>query len=299
MPVTLQFSLGQALKEGMARLNAASVPSSALSAELLLIHATGRDRTGLYAHPEEALDNSLVEKYLAMIARRASGEPTQYIVGKQEFWGLEFEVTPAVLIPRPETEHLIEVALGRIGAARRTEGLRIADVGTGSGCIAVALAQELPNVQITATDISSAALEVARRNVARHEMTDRIQLVLADLLAFDFHESRAKSQQPRLFDLILSNPPYIATGEAPELQREVRDYEPAQALFAGPAGSEIYERLIEQAWPALKPGGILAMELGYGLAEPVGKMFDPARWSHLSTSNDLAGLSRVIAAERM
>ncbi len=176
----------------MARLRAANVPSHTLAAELLLMHALGRDRAWLYAHPEEPLDAPAAEKYFALIARRAAGEPTQYLTGKQEFWGLEFEVTPAVLIPRPETEHVIEVALERLGArgikinmktGEPSPPLRIADVGTGSGCIAVALAHELPHAEIFATDISSAALEVARRNALRHGVADRIHFTECDLLA--------------------------------------------------------------------------------------------------------------------
>jgi release factor glutamine methyltransferase len=297
MSATLQVRLGGALKEGIARLNAASVPSSALSAELLLIHTTGRDRTWLYAHPEEGLDSATVEQYFGLIARRASGEPLQYIVAHQEFWGLEFEVTPAVLIPRPETEHLIEVALDRF-ADKKNAPLRIADIGTGSGCIAVTLAKEFSSANITATDISPAALEVAKRNAASHNLASHIEFREADLLSFAFHQSPVTSHHSQLFDLIVSNPPYIATSESAELQREVRDHEPAQALFAGPTGTEIYERLIDQAAFALKAGGILAMELGYGAAERVKNMFDAGTWRNLSITNDLSGIPRVITSER-
>src|SRR5208337_4529300 len=166
-----------ALKQGIAQLRDANVSSNTLAAELLLLHAIGRDRTWIYSHPEEIVTESDAQKYFALIARRANGEPVQHLTGKQEFWGLEFEVTPEVLIPRPETEHVIEVALDRLAvrdirAGRKQrltgEGLQIADVGTGSGCIAVALAKELPGAKIAATDISAAALAVARRNAARH-----------------------------------------------------------------------------------------------------------------------------------
>ena len=180
-----------ALKEGMARLRAAQIPSHTLAAELLLMHALGRDRAWIYGHPEESLDSPTAEKFLALIARRAAGEPVQYLTGKQEFWGLEFEVTPAVLIPRPETEHVMEVALARLGergikihmdTGAPRETLRVADVGTGSGCLAVALAWELPHAEVFATDISAPALEVARRNAARHRVADRIHFVQCDLL---------------------------------------------------------------------------------------------------------------------
>src|SRR5882672_8860401 len=146
-----------ALKQGIHLLREAHVPSDTLAAELLLLHVTRRDRTWLYAHPEELLDPQANESYFSLLRRRAAGEPTQYLTGKQEFWGLEFEVTPDVLIPRPETEHLIEVALDRLGE-RRSEPLRIADIGTGSGCLAIALAHEFPEARVTATDISAAAL---------------------------------------------------------------------------------------------------------------------------------------------
>src|SRR5467141_5451961 len=174
-----------ALKQGLAQLREAHVPSFTLAAELLLLHVLGRDRTWLYAHPEEQVSSADAERFFALLARRAAGEPTQHLTGKQEFWGLEFEVTPDVLIPRPETEHVIEVALDRLaGREIRTgckqtfsgEGLQIADIGTGSGCIAVALAKELPGATIYATEISNAALAVAQRNAARHSVSDRIHL---------------------------------------------------------------------------------------------------------------------------
>ncbi|HEY6467770.1 MAG TPA: peptide chain release factor N(5)-glutamine methyltransferase, partial [Candidatus Acidoferrales bacterium] len=250
------------------------------------------------------------EKYFALIARRAAGEPTQYILGKQEFWGLEFEVTPAVLIPRPETEHIIEVALDNIGPVRKTEKLQIADVGTGSGCIAIALAKEFPNAQVLATDISPAALDVAKRNAARHNVADRIQFTEADLFPSSLyhsrpiiqnssaaHESQITSHKSRLFDLIASNPPYIANSDASTLQREIREHEPEIALFGGPTGIEIYARLIEQAEYCLVPGGLLVVELGYGAAERVREMINARRaWTNIAITNDLAGIPRVLAA---
>src|SRR6202142_1172160 len=242
------IDIRSALKEAMSQLRAAKVPSHTLAAELLLIHALGRDRTWLYTHPEEALAAAAAEKYFSLVARRAGGEPTQYLTGKQEFWGLEFEVTPAVLIPRPETEHVMEVALARLGprgpkiymeTGLPRERLRVADVGTGSGCLAISLAYELPHAEVFATDISAPALEVARRNATRHAAADHIHFLQADLL---------EALRPELhsFDLIVSNPPYVGRNESAELQREVRDHEPDAALFAGPTGVEIYARLIEE-----------------------------------------------------
>src|ERR1019366_9152770 len=229
------------------------------------------------------LDPAARDQYFSSIARRASGVPTQHLTGHQEFWGLDFEVTPDVLIPRPETEHLIEVALERLGvpagpgAPRRNAALRIADVGTGSGCIAVALAHELPGARVAATDISAAALEVARRNAGRHSVSARIDFIQSNLLDVFLHQSPflsargkpATSHQPHSFDLIASNPPYIGREEAATLPREVRDHEPEAALFAGETGTDIYAPLIAQAAMLVKPAGILVLELGYNSAEHV------------------------------
>src|SRR6266436_5030992 len=182
-----------ALKRGIAQLREADVPSFTLAAELLLLHVLGRNRTWLYAHPEEIIADADAQRFFDLIARRAAGEPTQHLSGKQEFWGLEFEVNPDVLIPRPETEHVIEVALDRLalrelrtGRPQKTagEGLQIADVGTGSGCIVIALAKELPAAKFLATDISPAALAVALRNAQRHAVADRIHFIECNLLAF-------------------------------------------------------------------------------------------------------------------
>ena len=274
-----------ALKEGMARLRAAKVPSHTLAAELLLMHALGRDRTWLYTPSRRIARRRLKrEKYFALIARRAAGEPTQYLTGKQEFWGLEFEVTPAVLIPRPETEHVIEVALERLGArgikihldtGAPRETLRVADVGTGSGCLAVALAHELPHAEIFATDISAprsklraATLRATASPIASTSCDATFSRVRAPICGEGHGSVRSTRDRPQ-FDLIVSNPPYIARNEAANLQREVRDHEPHAALFGGPTGVEIYPRLIEQARALLRDGGILVLELGYNSADHV------------------------------
>src|SRR6267143_82793 len=228
-----QIDVRTALKQGLAQLREAHVPSYTLAAELLLLHVLGRDRTWIYSHPEEKISSADADRYFALVARRKIGEPTQHLTGKQEFWGFEFEVTPDVLIPRPETEHVIEVALDRLAgreirAGRKQtfsgEGLEIADIGTGSGCIAIALAKELPGATIYATEISNAALAVARRNAALHSVSDRIHWAEANLL------DEASEFSP-FFDLILSNPPYIGRREAATLMREVRDHEPEIALY--------------------------------------------------------------------
>jgi release factor glutamine methyltransferase len=314
-----------ALKQGLAQLRDAHVPSCTLASELLLLHVLGRDRTWIYAHPEEEIAAADAERYLKLIARRAAGEPTQHLTGKQEFWGLEFEVTPDVLIPRPETEHVIEVALDRLAvreirAGRKQtltgEGLQIADIGTGSGCIAIALAKELPQAVIVASDLSPAALAVARRNAQRHSVADRIQFLESNLLegfragaqyivplqdkttGVAEHQSPATSHQSPIFDLIASNPPYVGRREAATLMREVRDHEPEVALYGGEEGYEFYADLITQAAAHLKPGGILVLELGHNSLPAVQPLLDGPTWTNVGVTNDLAGIPRVIAAER-
>jgi release factor glutamine methyltransferase len=287
-----------ALKRGIAQLREAQVPSYTLAAELLLLHVVRRDRTWIYAHPEDETSDTDAERYFALISRRASGEPTQHLTGKQEFWGLEFEITPDVLIPRPETEHVIEVALDRLavreiraGRPQKNDGagLQIADIGTGSGCIAIALAKGLPAATIYATDISRAALAVARRNAARHSVVDRIH----------FLESNLLDKLSSAFDLIVSNPPYIGRREAATLMCEVREHEPEIALYGGEEGYELYAGLISQAAMHLKPGGILVLELGHNSLPAVQPLLDSSTWTNVVVTNDLAGISRVLAAERL
>jgi len=282
------------LARGIARLESASVPSAALAAELLLLHVLDRDRTWLYAHPENTLSTNEIARYDDLLGRRAAGVPVQYLTGEQEFWGLTFEVNPSVLIPRPETEHVIEVALERLGAERRDAPLRIADVGTGSGCIAVTLARELPHAQIVATDISAGALEVARRNAARHNVAARITTLPMDLLEEYLADGR------ELFEAIVSNPPYVARTDQRTLQREVVEHEPHEALFAGEHGLDVYPRLIAQAAALLKPGGLLVLELGHGQSAHVAAMLaEDAAWARVGITSDLAGIPRVLAAERV
>ena len=307
-----------ALKQGISQLREAHVASFTLAAELLLLHVLRRDRTWIYSHPEEKVSPADATRYFALLARRATGEPTQHLTGKQEFWGLEFEVSPDVLIPRPETEHLIEVALDRLAvreirAGRKQtltgEGLQIADIGTGSGCIAIALAKELPNAKIYATDISPAALAVAQRNATRLGFSNRITFLESNLLsAFSpsSHQSPITSHQlalslpngSPLFDLIISNPPYIGRKESNSLPIEVREHEPASALYGGEEGYELYGLLIPEAARHLKSGGLLVLELGHDSLPAVRPLLECPQWTNIHVTNDLAGIPRVLSSER-
>ena len=294
-----------ALKQGVHLLREAHVPSDTLAAELLLLHVTQHDRTWLYAHPEDLLDPQTIDAYFSLLPRRAAGEPTQHLTGKQEFWGLEFEVNPDVLIPRPETEHLIEVALDRLAVRELRsgrdpkltgEGLNIIDIGTGSGCITIALAKELPNAKIYATDISPAALAVAQRNATSRGYSDRINFLESNLL--DSFAPLATRHSPLLFDLVISNPPYIGRKETSTLPIEVRDHEPASALYGGEEGYELYAQLILQSALHLKPGGLLVLELGHDSLHAVRPLLETPEWINIHVTNDLAGIPRVISAER-
>jgi release factor glutamine methyltransferase len=290
------MNIRTALSEAIVRLESEDVPSAALAAELLLLHVVKRDRTWIYAHPEAPLSGEQWKDYFALIARRAAGTPLQYLTGAQEFWGLEFEVTPDVLIPRPETEHVVEVALARLGD-RTSKKLCVADVGTGSGCIAVALATELPQAQIVATDISTAALAVARRNAAKNRVSARIDFRECNLLdAFAGEGATARSYAA--FDLIVSNPPYVALADAASLPREVREHEPGVALFAGESGLDVYAPLIAQAEKSLAPGGVLVIELGYSAADHVRALLAAPAWRDIEIANDLAGIARIASAIR-
>jgi len=315
-----------ALKHGIAQLRAAHIASDTLAAELLLLHATQRERTYLYSRPEAELTNEEERAYQSLLDRRISGVPVQHLTGKQEFWGLSFEVTPDVLIPRPETEHLIEVALDRLalrelraGRPNKNDGagLLIADIGTGSGCVAIALAKELPQAQIIAIDISLTALTVAKRNAEKHAASDRINFVQSNLLdqlaavkaryivpsvgtmsAAGNSELAVTNNQSPILDLIVSNPPYIGRRESPSLAREVRNYEPSLALYGGEEGYEFYAGLIAQSAEHLKPGGLLVLELGHDSRPAVQPLLEAPLWTNVGVTNDLAGIPRVISAER-
>lgn len=275
------MTLHTALRQGTKILEEAGVPAARLTAEVLLGHAMKVRREYFYAHPEEELTELAWIHYGRYLHERVNGKPTQYITKQQEFYGRPFSVSPAVLIPRPETEHVVETALRLARGAQR-----IVDVGTGSGAIAVTLALEMPAAKVSACDISFDALEVARRNALANRA--EVQFVASDLLS---------AFAPHSMDLVASNPPYVPEGDEANLQREIREHEPAVALYGGPTGNEIYQRLIPEAARVLRPGGWLIMELGWRSLDVVKAMFDEG-WHNVEDVADLAGIPRVLAAQR-
>jgi release factor glutamine methyltransferase len=279
--------LKTSLTSAIALLTAEDVPSPRLNAELLLMFTLNCDRAHLFAHPERELSSEEEARYESVLSERARGVPAQYITGHQEFWGMDLIVSPAVLIPRPETEHVIEAVMARMkpeAGGRAPEALRIVDVGTGTGAIALALAKEFPQAEIHATDISAPALEIARANAARHQLANHIQFHQTDLLA---------GLSPP-FDLIVSNPPYVGESEEDQVQLEVRQFEPRGAVFAGPTGLEVIERLIPQAQAALKPGSWLVMEISGSIADRVRELLKG--WSEVAIKPDLQSIPRVATA---
>ena len=276
MPATA----GEALQAARARL-AATSRNPRRDAELLLAHLLRCDQAALLTHPERILFPAEADQFESFIRRRLACEPVQYITGVQEFFGLLFEVSPGVLIPRPETEHLVEAVLERFG---REASPRIVDVGTGSGAIAVALAHALPQSLVTAVDLSPAALAVARRNAERHGVSQRVTFLESDLL---------KAIDSRDIDAVVSNPPYIAEGEV--LEPQVSLYEPHSALYAGPTGLEVYEHLIPQAGNVLRPQGWLMMEIGSGQSPTLLRLLSD--WIGVSFVDDLQGIPRVVLAQ--
>jgi release factor glutamine methyltransferase len=267
-----------ALLQGTKLLEDEAISVPRLTAEVLLTHALQRERSYLYAHPEEELSEIAWIHYGRYLHERMKGKPTQYITGRQEFYGRDFRLTPDVLIPRPETEHLVEAAIARIHARDV-----VVDVGTGSGAIAITLALET-GARVFATDISTAALNVAQSNA--RQLSGSVNFLACDLLSGLRNNS---------INMVVSNPPYVPKTDEPSLQREVRDYEPAVALFGGPTGLEVYERLITDAARVLRPHGWLLLELGYNSLDPVRAMLEHG-WTDIDVIPDLAGFPRVLAA---
>jgi len=276
--------LGDSLKAAIERFTQGNVPSPRLNAETLLMFVLSCDRAYLHAHPERELTTEESLRYDKALSERGSGIPTQYITGHQEFWGMDFIVTPAVLIPRPETEHLIETVLP---LARKLHKPRIADVGTGSGCIALTLAKELSDAEIHAIDISPAALEVARVNAVGLQLQDRVQFHEADLLS---------GFSPASLDFVVSNPPYVGRSEEDQVQLEVRKFEPSQAVFAGETGIEIIAKLVPQARTVLKSGGWLLMEISGTIVKLVEAELEG--WGDVSVVKDLQRIPRVAVARK-
>jgi release factor glutamine methyltransferase len=282
------------------------VPSPRLNSELLLLFVLGRERSFLYAHPEYQLSPEEQAQFDEVIAQRARGCPTQYITGHQEFWGLDLLVSPAVLIPRPETEHVVETVLELVrdyyrehqnhsgpedpSACARldTRRIRIVDVGAGSGAIALALASELPQAEIHGCDISEEALEMARINAARLALGSHVLFRKSDLL-----EIYAGEQ----FDFVISNPPYVGEAEADKVQKQVREFEPKIAVFSGEQGIDVYRRLVPQAHELLRPGGWLVMEIGFSTESQVKELLTGG-WTDAQTTADLQGIPRVVAARK-
>lgn len=264
----------------------ARISNSRADSTLLLRFVLDIPHAEFLAYRERPLTRAQTEKFNALIQERRRGKPIQYITGTQEFFGLEFRVTPDVLIPRSETEHLVEAAIERL---KDHAAPRVADIGTGSGCIAVALVHALPHAEIVAVDISEAALAVAKENAQHNGVERRVHFVRSDLMDLVADECANAS-----FDAIVSNPPYVAEADRKTLAKEVRDFEPAQALFSGATGLEIYPRLIAQAVPLLVPGGWLLMEIGQGQREPVAAMLRD--WDEVDFVSDLQGIPRVAIA---
>jgi release factor glutamine methyltransferase len=304
-----------ALASAVERLDAADVGSPRMNAEVLLMFVLGADRAYLYAHPERELTPQEAARYEEVLAQRATGMPSQYITGHQEFWGLDFVVSPAVLIPRPETEHLVEAVLE---LARGVQRPKLVDVGTGSGCIALALAHELPDAEVYAVDLSAEALEIARANAARLQLDKRVRFLQCNVLdpvlaepsavipdrqavipSEDFSPSRGTCfSELRDFDFVVSNPPYVAFSEADKVQKSVQEFEPTMAVFAGLHGTDVIVPLVEQAHRALKPGGWLALEIGYSMRDEVVNLLSPTMWDNIRIVPDLQGIPRVVAAKK-
>ena len=284
--------LKQALQAAIHRLTTDHVPSPRLNAETLLMFTLNCDRAHLHAHPERELTREQQSRYDEALAQRSQGVPAQYITGHQEFWGLDLIVSPAVLIPRPETEHLIEAVLP---LARAIKSPRIADVGTGSGAIALALAKELPDAEIHATDNSPAALEVAEANAARLQLEFRNSPGEEPQRRILFHDTDLLTGlEPESFDFVVSNPPYVGTSEQDQVQLEVRKFEPRTAVFAGITGLEVIEKLIPAARASLKPGGYLVMEISGSIAESVCSLLHD--WQNITIANDLQSIPRIVSA---
>ena len=285
-------TLAEAMNRAAEILSQCSITNARLDAEVLLSHISGKDRVWLITHNKDVLDSRRGRLFEDAIRRRSRREPLQYITGKQEFWGLDFFVTPDVLIPRPETELLVEAAV-KI-AKDAGHAATIVDLCTGSGCIAVSVAKELGDARIFATDTSARALAIARKNAQKHGVSGRIRFLEGDL-----YGPLAELDLLGRVDVISANPPYIRSGDLPMLQAEVKDYEPEAALVAGPEGTEIQKIIIDKAMAFLKKQGSLIMEMGMGQAEAfTGMVAADTAYDKPEIRKDLAGIDRVIVVRK-
>jgi release factor glutamine methyltransferase len=314
----MPLSIHQLLSQATAVLTTNGIPNPRLDAEVLLAHALGLTRAGLYARLQDVILEADVRRFHQLLYRRQRREPLQYITGGQEFWSLEFKVTPDVLIPRPETELIVEVALQLLsqhsevgewgsGVSRKEENqksngkgqkskinssaIRILDVGTGSGCVAIALAKELPEAEMWATDVSSTSLAVAQENAQRHGVADRVHFLQGDLF-FPLHSLDLT------FDLIISNPPYIADDDIPTLQPEVSKWEPRGALDGGHDGLDFYRRLLGEGPQYLHSGGWLVMEIGHGQQSEVLRLARQQPTLTAACDLDYEGRARIVRAQK-
>lgn len=286
-------TITQAITEGARRLRASGVAEERRTAGLLLCNVLQVERTHLLTKAHEEIDEPSYRRYLDLVVRRAAGEPLQYITGHQEFYGLDFIVTPEVLIPRPETEFLVERVV-EIAKVLSNEQLLIAEVGTGSGCVAVAVAVHLPRARVIATDISRAAIEVARTNAERHGVIDRIEFLVGDLL-----KPLAERSLRRAISILASNPPYVDQEESKLIQREVRDWEPHAALVGGAGGLEFHRRLLTDGFEYAKPGGYLVFEIGYGQLDAISEMIAQSAWELIDVTRDLQGIPRTLTVGKL
>lgn len=282
----MSTSIAQAVLDGANKLRQAGVPDERREAGSLLMYVLDRDRSYILTHAEAELSDEQLEQFSASLNERGRGKPLQYITGRQEFFGLEFEVNSDVLIPRPETELLVETALSLVSP---NEAPSICDVGTGSGCIVVTLLHQLSRARAVALDISTAALAVVERNATRHGVLDRLSLITSDCFA-----GLGPPSGPG-FDLIVSNPPYVAESAMAGLQREVRDFEPRAALVSGADGLTVIRRLLLESRDYLKSGGLLIFEMGYDQHDVVRQLIDETSWKLVEIYDDLQGIPRTVA----
>lgn len=281
----LIMTIREAISNATQLLTEAGIPEPRMTAQQLLAELLKKDRIYLITHSDERLEPSIANQFHVWVTQRCSGVPLQYITGHEQFYGLDFLVTPDVLIPRPETELLVQEALIR---AQQPAPL-IIDVGTGSGCVAITLAVHRPSSRVLALDISEAALSIARANARRHRVEDRIEFLVSDMFS-----ALTANHMSLKADLIVSNPPYVAEHDRDTLQREVREHEPPLALFAGSDGLELHRRLLRESPTWLRPGGHLIMEMGFGQQRPMLALVDRSTWIVEALVPDLQAIERII-----